>query len=330
MFPPPRSHSAFAEGFAALWRDPALLAAELTWRWCFGLSAWVLAILSARVFLDSLKVSPADQFLLRTLQPILLNQTVHHIFRGSLLRLLWIQAILVLGLTLLWALAATAGRAATLRRFVAMFGEEQEEADELTWRFRPVFALNLLRAAWSLSALGAVIASLSLGISFVHQERPARAAFFFVFGLALACAFGFVLNWFFGLAPLFCIRERHGASEAIHRTVDFCLDRGTRVLGISLGFLLLRIVWAATMFLFFLWPLNLSEKIAPGWVMLMMLFVALVYFAGADLLYLARLGAYASLAEQRDDDVATEVPGPSVIPPVEPGSPVLPAHLEPA
>ena len=116
MFPPPRSHSVFAEGFAALWRDPALLAAELTWRWCFGFSAWVLAILSAGVFLDSLKVSPADQFLLRTLQPILLNQAVHHIFGGSLLRLLWIQAILVLGLTLLWALPYIHGTRRKLRQ----------------------------------------------------------------------------------------------------------------------------------------------------------------------------------------------------------------------
>lgn len=327
---PPRSQSPFAEGFAALWCDPALLAAELTWRWCFGFSALVLAILSAGVFLDSLTVSPADRLLLSTLQPVLLNRAVHHIFGGRLLQLLWIQAILVLGLTLAWALAATAGRAATLRRLVAMFGEEEEEAEELTWRFRAVFALNLMRAAWSLAALGAVVASFSLGISFVHQERAATAAFFFVFGVALACVFGFVLNWFLGLAPLFCISEQLGAREAIGRTVDFCLDRTPRVLGVSVGFLLLRIVWAATMLLFFLWPLHLSEKIVPGWVMLMMVSVALVYFAGADLLYLARLGAYAALAEQGDDYVATEVPGPSVIPPVEPGSPALPAHLEPA
>ena len=38
------------DGFAALRHEPALLAAELTWRWCFGLSAWGLGIISDRAF----------------------------------------------------------------------------------------------------------------------------------------------------------------------------------------------------------------------------------------------------------------------------------------
>ena len=49
--------SPFRDGFAALWHEPALLAAELTWRWCFGLSAWGLGIVSrSALFLDSLTV----------------------------------------------------------------------------------------------------------------------------------------------------------------------------------------------------------------------------------------------------------------------------------
>ena len=78
--------------------EPALLAAELAWRWCFGLSAWILGIISIRLFLDSLTVRPVDQFLLHTMQPILLIEALQHIFRGSLSRFLLGQTVLLPGL----------------------------------------------------------------------------------------------------------------------------------------------------------------------------------------------------------------------------------------
>src|SRR5271169_4122315 len=156
------AHSPFHDGFAALWHEPALFAAELTWRWCFGLAAWGLAIISAALFFDGLKVSHSDQFLLGSFQPQLLREALRHIFRGSLNRFLWGQTVLLLGLTLLWTFAATVGRAATLRRLVAMFSAD-DEPSQMTWQFSPIFVLHLLRAAWSLIALSVTIACVMLG-----------------------------------------------------------------------------------------------------------------------------------------------------------------------
>jgi hypothetical protein len=51
------------------------------------------------------------------------------------------------------------------------------------------------------------------------------------------------------------------------------------------------------MFFLVLAPTNLGKNIAIGWVLLMMFGLLLIYFAGADALYLARLGAYVALAE---------------------------------
>jgi len=48
-----------------------------------------------------------------------------------------------------------------------------------------------------------------------------------------------------------------------------------------------------------------------------MAIIALIYIAGADLLYLARLGAYASLAEDDSHPVQT----PEEVMPVEPSLP---------
>lgn len=313
------AHSPFQDGFAALWHEPALLAAELAWRWCFGLSAWALAIISGALFLDGLKISPRDEFLLGTLQPQMLQGAVRHIFRGSLARFVLEQAILLLGLMLLWAIAATVGRAATLRRLVTMFSAD-DEPEVLRWEFKPIFVLNLLRAMWSVVALAAMLISLVAGAVMAKDHRAFRAAFFVAFGAGLAWAFGVLLNWFFGIAPLFCIRNRVGAAEALAQSADFSSRHSGRLFGLGMGFLALRVVWSGTMFLALLAPLRLAHHhIARGWVGLIMLVVGLIYLAGADLLYLARLGAYVALAEDgsHPDVEPQQIPPAQPLPPSE-------------
>ncbi len=76
------------------------------------------------------------------------------------------------------------------------------------------------------------------------------------------------------------------------------------------------------MFLAVMAPLRLAHHIARGWIGLIMAVVALVYFAGADFLYLARLGAYASLAE--DDSHPSEAPQE-----VRQNEPLLPTDIAP-
>ena len=314
----PHAHSPFQDGFAALWYEPALLAAELTWRWCFGLSAWILAIVSAALFLDSVRISPRDELLLGTLQPQLLQGAVRHILSGTLTRFVLEQAVLLLGLMLLWTLAATAGRAATLRRLVTMLSDE-EEPEVIRWEFESVFVLNLLRVTWSVIALSALLISLVASVIMANRQRAFLAASLFAFGAGLAWAFGVMLNWYFGLAPLFCIRNRVGAAEALAQSLDFASRQPGRLCGLGVGFLALRVVWAGTMFFAVLAPLQLAHHIARGWISLMMATVALIYFAGADLLYLARLGAYVSLAE---DESHSETPEQAI-----PAGPLAPPNV---
>ena len=315
------AHSPFQDGFAALWHEPTLFAAELTWRWCFGLAAWGLAIVSAALFLDSLRISRGDEFLLGTLRPQLLREAVRHILGGSLDRFLWEQAVLIFGLMLLWPFAATAGRAATLRRLVAMFSAD-EESQAMRWEFESIFVLNLLRAMWLLIALTAMFLSLAAGTIMANNHQALRAAFFLAFGIGVAWALGVVLNWFFGLAPLFCIRNGVGAGEALAQSVDFSSRQAGRLFGLGIGFMSLRAAWAGTMFLAVLAPLRLAHHVARGWIVVIMALVALVYFAGADLLYLARLGSYVALAE--DDSHPAEAPKE-----VRPDEPLLPPEVAP-
>ncbi len=292
---PGNLRSPFQEGFAALREEPLLFAAELAWRWCFALAAWLLMLVATALFLDSLKVSELDQFLLSTLQPALEWSALNHILHGALLRAVWIKFIVLAGLTLLWAFAAAIGRTAALRNLVALFGSEDRD-EHAGWQFRPMFQLHLVRAIWTWTAIGCLVGSIMLGTA-MQPQHAARAAFFYVFGIALSLIFGVMLNRFFGLAPLFCIRNQASAGDAIWLTLDFCERQCGRLFGLSLGFLALRLVWAGSMFFLFLAPMSLGKHLAVGWIILLMLGFSLIYFAGADALSLARLGAYAALAE---------------------------------
>lgn len=300
------SPSPFRDGFAALRHEPALLAAELTWRWCFGLSAWGLGIISIALFLDSLKVAPVDAFLLRTLQPQLLENALRHIFRGSLSRFVLEQTILMFGVIMLWSLAATAGRAATLRRLVAMFSRD-EEPQSMEWEFAPIFLLQLLRVLWSMIALAVALGFFLYGLVMVQNGHPLRAVLALSAGLGVPF-FAVVLNWFLGLAPLFCIRSAAGAVEALDQAVNFAARHAGRLFLLAVGFDALRLVWAGTMWLAFLSPLNWIAQIGGRWTALLMAVVALIYFAGADLLCLGRLGAYVSLAEDDSHPALTTEP----------------------
>jgi hypothetical protein len=315
------AHSPFRDGFSALWHEPALLPAELVWRWCFGFSALMLGLIAIALFLNSLKLSAADELLLRSQQPHLLTNALQHIFRGSLSRFVLEQSVLLLGTLLLWALATTAGRAATLCRLVAMFSAE-DETSSMRWDFAPIFVLQLLRATWSLIAYVVAVGFLVWGMIMAQDEHPLRAAMALSFGVGLSALTGILLNWYFGLAPLFCVRNNAGAAEALDQTVGFSSRHSGRLLLLGAGFLLLRLVWAASMSFVFLSPLSLLAQIDGRLVALLMGAAALVYFAGVDLLYLARWGSYVSLAEEdanpapaADISLPNTTPPPSIEPP---------------
>lgn len=306
-----RAGTPIRDGFSAVAHEPALLAAELAWRWCFGFSALLLGICSGALFLNGLKVSKADQFLISTLQPQLLAAALSDIFHGSLPRFLLEQALLLVGLTVMWAYAAAAGRAATLNRLLAMFSAS-DEAQPAEWHFRQLFLLELLRAMWTQIAVAVTVFLFVYGADQAANQRPFAAAISLSFGVAFALLVGWSLNWYLGLAPLFCLRNGVRPPEAIGQAMGFSSDHGGRLFLIGLVFLLVRMIWAGAMSFVLLAPMNLAGKLNGRWIALLMGMVALVYCAGADWLRLAQWGAYVSLLEDSSSPVEpdTQLPAP--------------------
>ncbi len=313
---PGNARSPFQEGFAALREEPLLLLAELTWRWCFGFAAWLLVLLATVLFLDSINASVLDRYVFGSLQPVLYSAALARLLQGTLLRVVWIKFTLLTLLSVLWALTAAAGRAASFRRLISLVGGDDRD-EFFGWQFWPMVQLHLVRILWIWTAIACLAASFPLGFSMQQRHHAAFAAFFYVFGVALSIVFGVILNWFFGLAPLFCIRNQVNARDAVALTLDFCSRQAGRLFGLSLGFFALRLLWAGSMFFLVLAPTSLAKHVAIGWILLMVGVLFLIYLAGADALYLARLGAYASLADI-DTERAPE-PTPESTPEPQPG-----------
>ncbi len=288
--------STFHDGFAALWHEPALLAGELMWRWCFGMCAWVTSGALAIFYLESLTISPGDEMLLSTLQPYLVYRVIRHVFRASLTRLVWAETITMLGLVLLWSAAASVGSSATFGRLLAMF--QPEEPETPGWHLRPIFVLHLLRAMWIGIASACFFISITFAVILQSSNRATAAVLCAVLGMGLSWLIGSTLSWYFSVAPLFVIRNRVGSMEALTQAVDFSARRSGRLAAWNFAFSALRMVWTATMFFVVLAPLRWVGHISARWITVLIVLLVLLYYAGIDLLKLARVGAYASLMEE--------------------------------
>ncbi len=293
--------------------------AELVWRWSFGFSALALGLVSIGLFLKSLRVSGTDELMLRTLQPRVLDSALRHILSGSLSRFVLQQVVLLFGMTLLWSLAATAGRAATLQRLVAMFGTEDESQPQ-EWAFLPIFLLQLARTIWSLTALAVAAGLFIYGTLLAQNQRPLRAALVLSFGVGLTVLAGVLLNWYLGLAPIFCVRSHADSVVALDQAVGFSTRQSGQLLLLATEFFALRLIWAGVMCTMVFSPLSLAASLGIRWAMLLMAAIVLVYFAGADLLRLARLGAWVSLVQED----SRPAPEPEIVPLNEPPIEIMP------
>src|SRR5579863_7768039 len=177
------SISPTAEGFRAAFRRPSLALAEVSWRWTTGATAAALFLFGLFEYLNTLPVTNGELLMLRTRQPYLVWQAIAHMLRGSLDRVVmsWIVAGSLLGL--LWIIAVSIGRIATVRALLEYFrqcvvhrgtnsisgapGSESETLVATNWI--ALFRLNFLRAVLVLAALFGFVGAAILA-SFVSPD----------------------------------------------------------------------------------------------------------------------------------------------------------------
>ena len=311
------SFSPTAEGFRTAFRRPLFSFAEISWRWAFGGTAIVLFFVGLVEFLNSLPVTSGEQLFLRTKQPFLVEQAVAHILRGSLGRGVMSLAIAALLLIVLWLIAASFGRMATVRALVEYFRRDGKSEVRSDWW--PLLNLNFLRVVVFIAvgvglAGGAMLAD---AVSPSNGSAPGAGFVIFLPFAALIFLAGWVLNWFLSLAGMFAVRDGQDAWEAISAAATFCMERTGSVFAVS--------VWTglAHVSAFVIGSTAVSMLIGLAgvlpWraVVLGIIIVTLVYSAFADWLYMARLSGYVFIAETPESLLMPPSPVPPVSPPIE-------------
>src|SRR5581483_7801367 len=286
-------------GFTAVAREPRVIATEIAWRWTFGAAALVLLTMGALAWLDRL--------MLRSRQPILMADALSHILAGSGARLLRILALLLPSIAALWTVAATVGRALTLKSL----------APDANVKARPIAGLNFLRAALALAALLAYFGSAFVASTVAGRGETLDPSIFFVVFvplLALVVVAWSTLNWYLSVAPVCAALDGSGAMAAFAGPVRLPRRRMATLSSVGFIFGLLRAVALVAVFM-----VSVAVAEAP-WMsaavqIALLVVISLAYFVVADWLYVARLAAYIEIARR---DAAPEV---APIAPVEAPSP---------
>lgn len=261
---------------------PALLPAEIIWRWCFALAVWLAGIALVFGYLNSLQVSWQERLAVESGEPLLALAGVAHALRGSGGRLAGGIVATATALAVLWMLTAAFGRLATLKALLP----------SAAGGYRPLLGLSFLRAglflAGVLAAIGAIILAASAG---------SAASGGIVAAVLMACIWlaWALLNWLLSLAAIFAVRDRRDTFGAMGEAVDLVRDFFGEVVLTSLPFVLLHYAALAAAVAAGIVIFDLMTRVSAqaGWALPA---VAIAYFAYADFLYISRLATYVALA----------------------------------
>jgi hypothetical protein len=302
------------EGFRAMFRRPSLGMAEIAWRWSFGGAAGLLLTFSFLEYLDTLRVSTSDLFLLRSRQPFLISQAIAHIFRGSAPRMVAATILLASALAIAWIWIGSFGRAATVRAIVSYFKELGADRPERPagWGLRSLVGLNFFRVGATLAAaVGWLGALLLAGFASPKADpSPGSAMLIFLTMVMLVGMAWSVVNWFLSLAAVFAVGDGHDTFGAISAAVDLCRVRTGSVLAAGTWFGLAHLVAFFVASSLVAFPLAFARVLPAGVVLGGVLLVTLLYFAVADFLYVGRLAAYVFIVERPEPPPVPEVTAP--------------------
>ncbi len=316
------------EGFRAAFRRPSLAFAEIAWRWTVGSTALALFSFYFFEYLNTLPVTRTDLFLLSSRQPAFIARALAHILHGSLNRAELAALLLVLALCVLWIIAASIGRLATLLALFERFRSEAESNSLIrtrgSGRARPLRALidlNFLRVAVVLAMFLAVggAAILSSFVSSDAHPRPALAFALFIPLAGVICMVAWALNWWLSLSGIFAVRNEEDALGALAAAVSFFRERTGAVCAVSswTGFAHLIAFSIATTVASV--PFVFVPIVPFRLVIAAVILVTLAYFAVVDWLYIARLAGYVCIVE-----MPNALPAPSPLAPTSPAGSTAP------
>jgi hypothetical protein len=326
------------EGFRAAFRGPAVTFAEIIWRWSVGATAGALFLFYCVEYIDSLPVSSSDALLLATRQPALVLRAIGHILQGSMNRAVLAALIVALALSVLWIIVASFGRLATVRALLAHFraaaagtpkeaaandsaqvtNEKTEDNEGQKGKsnhpVRTLIDLNFLRVAVVLATILALAgaAILSSFVSTKTAPRPDLASIIFLLIAIVILMTAWFLNWWLSFATILAVRDEKDALGALCAVANLVWERAGSVFAVSIwtGLAHLTALSIGSTALGF--ALAFLQIAPPRLVLASVAIIALLYFAVADWLCIARIAGYICIAENPAALAAAPLPSATV------------------
>ncbi|HUQ50411.1 MAG TPA: hypothetical protein VM056_06855 [Terriglobales bacterium] len=315
---------AIREGFTSVFRDPLIYVAELAWHWTYGIAAALLTIYAVLLFLNSLPVSDRDLFGLSGIIPGLYAEALANIFRGSGPKMVRTLLFLAIGLGMLWFLAASFGRVATL---TAMMRKKNP-------RIRPVLRLHFLRLMVGAMALVAYMGALAVAASAAKFENGSGyhvgkfylvfLIFSFVIGSAWSSA-----SWYLSLGPLLSIRNETGTLDSLYDVAALVRRRPSQFTWVGIFYGIVRAtVWFFAFFIF-LAVMGSVMQAPPGIATGVFILLVASFSAVSNLINILRLSSYSRVV-QWDEDERLRPQAPPVPQVIAPPLPLLDPPIVPA
>ena len=311
-------------------QEPAVVLAEIAWRWLFGGIATLLLGWTAIVFLRSVQITQADEFLLRTLNPAIIQYVLRELLHdkwGVLFRGAFAVGI---SLSLLWIVTATLARTATTRVLLERSDSERGDKHGYDANLRSVCAIQTLRVALVWIGVAAYILSAfaaSQVTSAGEQTHSFANAVGFLMLFGFAASLLSIFNWILFLAPIFAVRDSCSFRVATVVAWRFSRARAGGLLGLNLAHAGVRLVWLVFMSGVVSVPFGFIRLLPKSLIFLAVALLSLVYLAVADVLFASRWAGFIELAKQESHPEPEPVLLP---PPIEPLTQSDPASYGPS
>ena len=306
-------------GFGRAFHEPAIVLAEIAWRWSFGLATLALAAGIFLAYLDTIPITKTELLVLRSGVPWLMIDAITHILSGSGPRLARCVAMMLPAMAILWIAAASLGRAATLK---ALLGHEERVA------LATQIGLNSVRASVTLASLIGYLGAAIIAGRTASGDANVHPGIFLLVFVVLGTAITIVrsrVNWFISLAAILAARGGHDTFTAIGGAFALFRRHVGKFAGAGAVFGTIHGVLLAFCSVVCLLALSVASIVPRVATLFLLTVTTLAYLAVVDFLHIARLATYVAIDEgDRTPPVAVAPeppPMPTTPPLAEPGLP---------
>ncbi|HEY0564144.1 MAG TPA: hypothetical protein VGC88_01095 [Terriglobales bacterium] len=278
---------------------PLAITVELLWRWSFGGVATVLTALAGALSLSGAVITDQDEAALlrsgdvQTAANALIS-LAQQVGPAVLHQLLW----LVPTLSVIWLVCATFGRAAACSALAL-----RARADWGDIRLRPylgpVARLQAARVATLLAAIALAAGSQWMAVSLGMRDANA-SLMFVVFGLTLVSwsvigGAWMALNLILSIAPAALIEAARPQQSAFSQILRTWQRSNSAAVGVTVRFAGYKFLTFAGAFAASIAAVGAAAFFSATFSIALLLLITLGYFAAVDVLFLARMSAYARI-----------------------------------